>query len=1101
MHFKALFSPPFGEVLTKTVRVMKLTAIILFAACLQVSARGYGQLVTLRAQHAPLEQVLAEIQKQTGFNFVYAKMELQGAKPVDLDLHEADLAQTLAACFKDQPLAYTIVDQYVVVKKRPLVARIPRAVSDSSAPLITVTGKVTDEHGQALAGASISVKNGKAGTLTNEKGIFVLKKVAPDAVLEISFTGYKLTEVHVAGEKNMLAIQLPLANSVLDAPQVIAYGTTTDRLSTGDVTVVKGADIAMQPVDNVLSAIADRVPGLYVTPSSGLPGASYAVQIRGINSLLNGTDPLYVVDGVPYASELLTNTNPGGGGSPLDFINPLDIESVSVLKDADATSIYGSRAANGAILITTKKGSSGKTQVQVNVQEGVAKAPQRLQWLNTTQYLQLRHEAFNNDSITPTIANAPDLLYWDTTRYTNWQKAMIGGAAHYEDAQVNFSGGNAGTQYVLGGNFHKENTVFPVTGSNQNSGVHLSVTNVSQDQKFKITATVNYLVNSRDLPRSDLTPFINTSPDAPPIRNADGTLNWANETWPRGNPIASTYTFYNGQTNNLVSNVLLSYQVLPGLTVKTSLGYSNMQVSETSATPISSQDPAFSPLGSASFVDNTIHGWIAEPQATYSLKLGRNKIEALAGATFEENITKSQNLFGSNFASDALLTDPQAAPQLQSGFAYNDYKYNALFFRINYNYQDKYLLNLSARRDGSSRFGPSNQWHDFVSSGIGWIFSKEHIIQDNLPFLSYGKIRGSYGTTGSDQIGDYQFYNLFQPSYYTYDSLNTLTPIGLSNPYLAWEETKKLEGAIELGFLKDRILIKANYYHNRSSNELLPLNVPLLTGFSSVLVNLPATVQNTGWEFTLNTTNIKTKDCWWTTSFNLTVPQNKLISYPNLSSSAFSNYFFVGKSIGTRQLYHMKGVDQQSGLYQFQDYHGNTTFSPSYNTDRISYVSLFPKFYGGIQNSFGIKNWQLDFSLQFRNVLGINPILQQGDPMQLFENYPTDIMHRWQHPGDKTNIQKLTAGYAHAPFLAYTYAQQSDGNYSSASFIRLNNVSISYHLKDAWVKKMHLQNCRIYLHGENLAIFSKYKSVDPEIQSYTSLPILRVFTGGVLLSL
>jgi TonB-dependent starch-binding outer membrane protein SusC len=1102
MEFKALIVPGlFGPgVLTKTWRIMRLTALFIFLICMQVSARSYSQKVTLTERDASLQDIFKAIHAQTGYQFFYDDALLDKAGKVSIIVKDVPVAEVLTECLKDLPISFSIEDKSITLQEK-IVVHVNRLDSLPTSG-ITVTGRVSDEHGAVLAGASVSVKNGKAGTLTNEKGIFVLKKVAPNAVLEISFTGYKLTEVLVGRDKGMLAVELPLANSSLDASEVIAYGTTTDRLSTGDVTVVKAAEIELQPVGNVLSAIEGRVPGLFITQSSGLPGTSFGVQLRGENSISNGNRPFYVVDGVPYPILSISSLSPGGG-NPLDFINPLDIESISVLKDADATAIYGSRAANGAILITTKKSAGGKTRVDVNVQEGTAKAPERVQWMNTAEYLQMRHEAFNNDSVAPTISSAPDLLYWDTTRYTNWQKAMIGNAAHYTDAQANLSGGNINTQYVLGGNYHRETTVFPLIGSNQKVAAHFSLSTSSSDQKFKATATASYMVNSMHLPSQDLTPFIHTAPDAPPVKNPDGTLNWADETWPSGNPIASTLVQYQSQANNLVSNLLLSYHLFDGLIIKSSVGYNDVQINELSTNPIAAQDPIYSPLGSANFAESYAHSWIAEPQVDYNAKFGSHKIEVLAGSTFEDNVTRTQLMLAYNYTSDELITDPQAAGNLQLIYVDAEYKYNAIFGKVNYNYQDKFIADFSVRRDGSSRFGPGNQWHDFEAAGVAYIFSKEDFIQKTFPFLSYGKLRGSYGTTGNDQIGDYGYYNLFQASSTPYAGIGTLSPVGLTNPYLAWEKTKKLEGAIDLGFLRDRIMLKSNYYYNRSSNELLQSPVPQITGFSTVLENLPATVQNTGWEFTLNTTNIKSKDVWWTSSINLTIPRNKLIAFPNLSNSPYAGSLVIGKPIGVKELYHLDGVDPQTGIYQFKDYHGNTTFSPSYTTDRTSYVnSLFPKYYGGFQNSVGIKEWQLDVFFQFRNITGLNPALQIYAPGSLVAgNLPTAFLHRWQKPGDNSQIEKLTTDYGGAAATALSYAQQSDGSYTRILYARLSNLSLSYQLKGAWLKQARLQSCKFYIHAQNLLVISKYKGVDPETQSFGALPPLRVVTGGILLSL
>jgi TonB-linked SusC/RagA family outer membrane protein len=1078
---------------------MRLTAFFMLVACLQVSARGYSQ-ISLRVKDAPLSTVLEELRHQSALPIVYTEQMLAPAHRVTIELTNVPLERALDLLLKDQPLTWSILEGTVVLRPKPeaVAPVLPPAAGANN----DIHGRVTDSLGNPLVGASVTVKGSKRGTATNEKGEFDLKGIGDGATLVISFSGYEARQINVHG-KDSWQIVLSRSNSQLDQVQVIAYGTTTERYATGDVTTITSKDIEEQPVSNVLAAIEGRVPGLLITQYSGMPGSSFAVQIRGQNSITNGNDPFYVIDGVPYTSELIPGLNPAGG-SPLNFLNPSDIESVSVLKDADATAIYGSRAANGAILITTKKGKAGKARFDINVYQGAGSAPFKVQWLNTPQYLQMRHEALNNDGVAPSLANGDnDLLLWDTTRYTNWQKLLIGGTAKYTDVQANLSGGNINTQYQFGGAYHRESTVFPFYGADQKVSVHFNLTTTSDDQRFRAVLTGNYMVDNSNLPAGDLTQLLNTPPDAPPIYNSDGSLNWANGTWPNGNPLSATLQKYTAQTNNLVSNAVLSYHLTKGLDIKSNFGYTNMQANEMATYPIAAQNPAYSPTGFSGFTNNNIHSWIVEPQATYQLKSGQNGVEALVGSTFNENTSSGQQLSASGYTSDALLEDAQAAPTLHVTVTSVVYKYNALFGRLNYNYDDKYLLNLNWRRDGSSRFGPDNEFHNFASVGGAWIFTKEDFIKTALPFLSFGKLRGSYGTTGNDQIGDYKFYNLFQTSYYSYQGTTGLTPTGLYNPNLEWELTKKFEGAIELGVVKDRIIFRGSYYHNRSSNQLLSDPLPAITGFGSISVNLPATVQNSGWEFTLNTTNIKTRTFGWKSAFNLTMNRNKIIAFPGLATNSSYQYsYFIGQPLGAEKVFHCAGVDPETGVYEFSDSAAKPTDNPSYITDRTVFVNTLPRFYGGFQNTFNFKGWQLDLFFQFRKQLGTNYFLQPSFPPGIEgKNEPVGVLDRWQIPGDKKPIEQFTQSFGSNAFAAYSYAQTSDYYYVNTSFIRLSNLSLSYQLSGNWTQRIHLKDFRIYLHGQNLLTLTRYKGMDPENQSISSLPPLRVLTGGVQLSL
>jgi TonB-linked SusC/RagA family outer membrane protein len=1084
-------------------RVMKLSAVFLFALCIQVSARIDGQTVTLDLTNAPVQKVFKEVSRQTGISIIYNEALFKGLSPVTIKVRDVTIGQVLDLCLKNQPFTYAFDGNLIQIIKKPAPANGSVTDIPAASPPNDIHGRVTDSLGNPLAGASVTVKGSKKGTSTDTKGNFELKNVDDNATIIISYSGFSAREFRLSNNPELksgeLTVVLQRNNSSLDQVQIIAYGTTTERLNTGDVTTVKSEEIEKQPVSNVLAALDGLVPGLFITQQSGMPGSAFTVQIRGQNSISNGNDPFYLIDGVPYTSELIQNSslNPAQG-NPLDFINPSDIESVSVLKDADATAIYGSRAANGAILITTKKGKAGKLKLDLNASQGIGQAPLQAKWLNTSHYLQMRNEAFFQDGLQPNQGSAPDLLLWDTTRYTNWQKVLIGNAAEYTDIGGNVSGGNPNTQYLVGANYHRETSVFPNSGADEKIGLHVNLSSSSDDQRFKINVTGNYLVNDRHLLGQDLTPYDDTPPDAPTTYNPDGTLNWANSTFQ--NPLALTQNRYAGNTNNLVGNALLSYNVIKGLYIKSSFGYTYMQTDEFSTTPIASQNPAYSPTGSAYFSDNNIHSWIAEPMILYTFLLNRSHFEVLGGSTFEENSTNGQSLEGSGYTSDALLQSVLGAPVLHIASVTNaTYKYNALFGRVNYNYSEKYIVNLNWRRDGSSRFGPNNQFHNFGSVGAGWIFTKEDFFPKGV--LSYGKLRVSYGTTGNDQIGDYQFYNLYQSSYFPYQGTTALTPTGLSNPNLAWELTKKFEGGMNLGFAKDRVLLEASYYYNRSSNQLLGAPLPSITGFESIPLNFPATVQNSGWEFSLNSTNINRRDFRWKTSLNLTIGRNKLAAFPDLAQNpSYKNTYVIGRPVTGRELYHCIGVDPQTGVYQFADSNGKATFTPNYLTDRTAFVNLAPKYFGGFLNTFVYKRWQLDMSISFRKQTAVNPLFQHfGAPGMFAINNLQAVMSRWQNPGDKTNVERFTTSFASPAFSAYTTAQQSDIAYTDGSFIRLNNVSLSYKFSQSLLRNWGVQSLELYLHGQNLLMITSFKGGDPE--TLGDLPVLKYMTGGIRVSL
>lgn len=1106
-----------GSRIRQIVYAMNLAALIVLTACLQVSARGYSQeRVSLVEKDAPLKEVLKEIGRQTGYRYFFVDQWEAQAKKITIDVKNVSLETALDLCFKDQPFTYGIVDQTIVVHQKAVKSPTPGRVLEPG--VINIHGHVTDENGQPVAGVTVSVKGSKQATFTNKDGEFILSNTDKGAVLIFSGANVETFSVHVAGQAELM-VKLTAKVNKLDEVQVIAYGTTTQRLSTGNISTVKAVDIEEQPVSNPLLALEGRVPGLFITQYSGLPGSGVTVRVQGQNSILNGNDPLYIIDGIPYSSQLISGSslanNPsignllGGGGSPLSYINPSDIESIAVLKDADATAIYGSRAANGAILITTKKGKEGQTKIDINGQQGWGLITRKLNLLNTQQYLEMRHEALLNDGISSPSATDYDINgLWDTTRYTNWQKAFISGTAQYTNITGSISGGNANTQYFVSGTYHRETLVFPGNFADKKGSVHFNLNNVSANQKFRMQLSGSYMVDNNQLPTADLTGYIYLSPDAPILHNTDGSLNWAPNsagasTWT--NPLSYLYQPYQNKTNNLISNAILSYRIFPGVEIKTSLGYTNMQVNEFDAIgPLIAKKPETRLTSSrtAWYTNNNVNSFIIEPQVRYKRNIGSGKLDFLVGTTILRNNNNGQFFTGTGYNSDAVLGDIHSAATVTvNSNVISVYRYNALFGRINYNWMDKYIMDLTLRRDGSSRFGDQNQFHNFGSVGASWIFSEEGFMRGTIPFLSFGKFRGSFGTTGNDQIGDYRFLNLYNPTSVgaPYQNTTGLAITGLPNPYLQWEETKKLQGGIELGFLKDRILLTTNYVYNRSSNELLQYALPSLTGFSSVTTNFPATVQNTSWEFALTTANIRSNSFTWSSNLNLTIPQNKLVAFPGLASSTYATRLIIGQPINIVKVYHFLGVNPTTGVYQFPDNHGNPTPSP---TQQTAFINTLPKFYGGFGNTVSYKGFQIDIFVQFVKQIG-QKYIGQGIPGQkssgALNNEPINVLNRWQKTGDITSTQRFSTN---ASLITPFYdAQASDYGYGDASFIRLKNISVSYQLPATWIRRARMQSCRLYLQGQNLFTITGFQGMDPENQNPNVLPPLRILTVGLQVGL
>jgi TonB-linked SusC/RagA family outer membrane protein len=970
---------------------------------------------------------------------------------------------------------------------------------------IAITGKIIDEKGLPIPGTTVTVKQEKQYVIANTDGTFALKQAAKGSTITITSIGYQTKEIANIQNSNLGNIVLAINNNQLKEIEINAgYYTVKDRERTGSISRVTSETIDKQPVNNVLGALIGRMPGVNIEQQSGINGGGYKVEIRGVNSLrTDGRQPLYLVDGVPYPSSSLTDPNMGtsnvsGIGSPLNYLSPSDIASIEVLKDADATAIYGSRGANGVVLITTKKARAHHTSLDVNVSSGISRVGTKLKLLNTPQYLEMRNEAFKNDGVSPGIADYDANGTWDQKRYTDWQKVLLGGTARTTNVQTNLTGGNEWTQFAFRGNYSKQTTVYPGSFSDQKGSGTLTVNHTSADKKFTADFSSTYAIEKNDLPQTDLASFITLAPNAPPLYDTNGNLNWALDgnggaTW--NNPVAALGNTYTGKSNAFISSAMLNYKVLPGLTLKSNVGYTNIRLRENTLSPIGAQMPSPYATGTNYLSFNTQQTWIIEPQITYQKELEGGTLNLLLGSTFQKDNQQNESLVGFGYTDDLLLGSITAAPQ-KSGLATNsEYQYNALFARINYNYRGKYLINLTGRRDGSSRFGPGKQFANFGAMGLGWIFTDENLfkhLSDGV--FSFGKLRASYGVTGSDQIANFGYLNTYLASQSYLDGA-ALFPNRLANPDYSWETNKKLEAALDLGFMEDKILLNVSWYQNRSSNQLVGYPLPDITGFSSVQYNLPATVQNTGWEFELNTANISRKSFSWKSALTLTIPKNKLLAFPNLKGSTYVNTYAVGSSLYSPIGYHYIGVNPQTGVYTYADLNGNGNDTDQADK-RVAEKALTTSLYGGLQNSFTFKNFQLDVFLQFASKTVRNPLFF-FNAAGTMGNQLVEVMGRWQKTGDLSDVQRFTQSYDGAGGAGQRFDDlvQSD-RFTDLSFVRIKNVSLSWTAPENWIRQAKLHHFKVYIQGQNLFTFTKYPG-DPETVNLRALPSLTTITAGM----
>lgn len=971
----------------------------------------------------------------------------------------------------------------------------------------TISGTVT-QNGQPLNNVSVFQEGTSEVTVTNSSGKYQIQVSGQNPVLIFKHPAYSEQRIEIGPQST---INVSLSNREKQIEEVIlnaGYYKVKERESTGSIAKVTSKDIENQPISNPLSALQGRVAGVNITQNSGVPGGGFDIQIRGRNSLrtrdtstIDGNQPLYIVDGMIMGGEMTSLYSqvvlPGRSINPLNSINPNDIEKIEILKDADATAIYGSKGANGVVLITTKQGKNRKLSLDVNTSYGISSVISNLTMMNTEQYLKMRREAFINDGIGNYPATAYDVNgTWAQDKDNDWVKTLIGNTATTSNTQLSLNGGSETTNFLLSLSNNEQTTVFGGDFKYTNKNISSHISHRSTDNKFQINIANSFSIQKNNVIRTDITrqAFI-VSPNSPSLYNADGSLNWANNTY--ANPVAAYNSTYHNENKQFLNSVNAQYEVFKKFYIKLNGGINYQTFEELSLQPNTVYNPAYasgqsSATSMASENNQDRFSFLIEPQLNWTYETGRHKVDLLAGGTFQKDVNNQGSIVGIGFESNLFITNiGSARTKTVSDQVETEYRYGAAFGRINYQYADRYIINVTGRRDGSSRFGPNKKFANFAAVGGAWLFSNESFIKD-VSWLSFGKLRGSFGTAGSDNIGDYQYLDSYTvSSAYIYNSITGLIPSRLYNKDYSWEKTKKLEVALELGLFKNRINVNAAWYRNRSSNQLVGYQLPAITGFTSVIANLDATVENRGWEFDANAKLFANGSFKWDTGFNISFPKNKLVSFPGLEGSTYANQFMVGQSTSIIKVYQLEGVNPQTGLYQFTDYNGDGKISSPDDNKVIEDISV--KYFGGWNNSFRYKNWDLSFLFQFvkQKNRNYNSVMTIPGSMN---NQPVEVMNVWsaENPNGVYMPYKTGANPSHILF------QSSTAAVSDASFIRLKNVQLAYRIP---LQNSSFKNVKIYFQGQNLLTFTKYFGVDPEFAALGFLPTLKTYSFGVQFNL
>jgi TonB-linked SusC/RagA family outer membrane protein len=1095
-----------------TGRWMNTTLAILLSAglhgyCQETGHLQNGGLITLTGKNLSLVDIKQMIKDQTGIIINFNEDVEREAKTYNPDLRNVGIDSCLRVLLADKWLECKKVNStYLILIKE---GRDPgRHILE---------GMVRNGEGEALAGATVTLDRIHRTTQTDAEGRFRLTDTVSAATAEISYTGYFTRQVLIV-ERSFPVIELDHNVHSLDGVVIEAYGRTTHRLETGDIAQLNSGDIEKQPVGNLLATLEGRLPGLAVTQSSGVPGSSFNVQVRGQNSIFQGNQPLILIDGVPIPpnNNSLSDLQSGSayglpGMSPLGCFNPGDIDNIEVLKDAEATAIYGSRGANGVLLITTKKGRPGPMTLSAGFSFGGSRAINTPHLMNTRQYLTMREEAMVNDSMTPNTGNAPDLVVFDTTRYTDYKKMATGNTDLFQDGMLSVSGGDDIFTYLLSGDEHRESTPFPGGRGELRLSSFAALGYHSRDKKLQVQNSSFYSTVDNHLPILDPTQFIYLAPNTPSPYDKTGKFSWQSDSVPFLNIPAQGLNTYHGFTKTLFTHWQVDYHLLPGLTARASLGYNSVATTETGLEPIVAQDPATFPTGSLFLGNTNFTGLIGEPQLEYAWKKGPAKWDLLVGATLEDQHSRHSTFTGQGYSSDSFLSMPDKAPIQSSQDSSVLYLYEAMFLRAKLDLADKYLFSLSARRDGSSRFGPGHQYGNFGSVGAAWIFSKERSFPANT-VLSFGKLRGSYGITGNDQIGDYEYAQSWSTSPTApYGGIQGVYPATPGNALLGWESVHKLEGALELGAWQDRVFFSAAWYRDWTGNQLLYNLLPSQTGYVGVTANLPVVVENKGWEFLLRSQQQVGK-LSWNSSLSLTIPSNRLLSFPGLASSGYAGKLAVGKSVNVLRGYQYTGVDRDSGIYRFRDVNGDGQID---NNDLVFGGNTDLRAYAGWNNEIGYKGWQLTVFIEARSQQGRDALVQLFNqtplftatspgmyvPVSLLDNMPVEVLQRWQRQGDDQPFQKFTASPGTPAANALNNYVLSNALLRDASFIRLKTLMLSYSLPKGFLSRRHMRSCLVYVQAQNLLTLTHYPVTDPETQNPNALPPLRTMAAGIQFNL
>lgn len=938
-----------------------------------------------------------------------------------------------------------------------------------------VTGRVTDAgNGEALPGATVLVKGTTRGTQTDAQGNYSLMVPAEDNTLVFSFLGTTTQEINVG---NRTQINVGLSNDArsLNEVVVVGYGTQQARDVKGSISTIKAADLNNVPVQSFEQALVGRAPGVQITQSSGKLGAGVQIRVRGAASISAGNDPLYVIDGIPITSQDAgtTTTEPY---SPLADIDPNDIESIDILKDASASAIYGSRASNGVVLITTKRGRAGRTNVNVGYFTGISNPTKLRQFLNRDQYIELFSEAATNVGLVPADEFDGAGIDINSTADERWsEQAFRQGSIN--QLNFNLSGGNEKTRFYLSGSTNKQIGMIKANDFGRNN-IRLNLDHTVNDRlsfgaNFSIARTLNNKTPD-DNAFSNPVQLNALPPLQPAFDPATGELN--RRTLYYNALIEVTDAFNRATSYRSFGNLNGTIKLIKGLNFRTEFGYDLLNLQEEIYRTRRTEDGSPTGYGYQNQLRNL--NWTTNNVFNYANNFGEHAIDALAGVTYQENNIQSVNTEGRGFPNDQF-TKLASAARITDGNS-NETGYSILSYiaRVNYRFRDRYLLGVSGRVDGSSRFGAENRYGIFPSVSAGWIINEEDFLRSNNT-ISLLKLRVSYGLTGNSEIDNFASRGLYSAVFYADQA--GIRPTQLANPNLGWETSAQFDVGLEFGFLRNRINGQIDFYNKDTRDLLLNRPVPGISGFTSIAQNV-GSLRNRGVEFSVTSQNT-TRALRWSTNFNISVNRNRvtqLNGQPIEPGSRFLGRVAVGEPLGYFYGKKFLGADPQTGdaIYEGADGKPTNDYAAAPN---LKVGDPNPDFIAGLTNNFSYKGFDLSFLFQgvFGNDLYNVAGFYQSVNADYFDNQTVDQLNRWQQPGDVTMIPQARLYEGNGAGVSSRWVQ--DG-----TFVRLKTAQLGYTIPTSLLRKVSMQSARVYVSGLNLLTFTKYTGYDPEVNTQYS---------------